>query len=40
MHAVLVRPPGFFVTFLLAGTVSTQLLARAATDLTELVTLS
>ena len=40
LNAVLVRPPGFFVTFLLAGTVSTQLLEQAATDLTELVTLS
>jgi hypothetical protein len=40
LNAVLVRPPGFFVTFLLAGTVSTQLLERAATALTELVTLS
>jgi hypothetical protein len=40
LNAVLVRPPGFFVTFLLAGTVSTQLLEQAATELTELVTLS
>ena len=40
INAIVVRPPGFFVTFLLAGTVSTQLLEQAATDLTELVTLS
>jgi len=40
LNAVIVRPPGFFVTFLLAGTVSTQLLEQAATELTELVTLS
>ena len=40
INAVIVRPPGFFVTFLLAGTVSTQLLEQAATELTEQVTLS
>ena len=40
INAVIVRPPGFFVTFLLAGTVSAQLLEQAATQLTELVTLS
>ena len=39
INAVIVRPPGFFVTFLLAGTVSTQVLEQAATQLTELVTL-
>ena len=39
LNAVIVRPPGFFVTFLLAGTVSTQLLEQAATGLTELVSL-
>jgi hypothetical protein len=40
INAVIVRPPGFFVTFLLAGTVSVQLLEQAATTLTEQVTLS
>jgi hypothetical protein len=40
INAVIVRPPGFFLTFLLAGTVSAQLLEQAATQLTELVTLS
>jgi hypothetical protein len=40
LNAVIVRPPGFFVSFLLAGTVSTQLLEQAATELTELVALS
>ncbi len=40
INAVIVRPPGFFVTFLLAGTVSAQLLEQAATQLTALVTLS
>ena len=40
LNAVLVRPPGFFVTFLLAGTVSTRLLEQAAAELTSLVTLS
>ena len=40
INAIVVRPPGWFFTFLLAGTVSSQLLERAATDLTELVTLS
>ena len=39
LNAVLVRPPGFFVTFLLAGTVSTRLLEQAAAELTSLVTL-
>ena len=38
INAIVVRPPGFFFTFLLAGTVSTQLLEQAAADLTELVT--
>jgi hypothetical protein len=40
LNAVLVRPPGFFVTFLFAGTVSTRLLEQAAAELTSLVTLS
>ena len=40
INAIVVRPPGWFFTFLLAGPVSTQLLERAATDLTELVTAS
>ena len=40
LNAVIVRPPGFFVSFLLAGTVGTQVLEQAATELTELVTLS
>ena len=40
LNAVIVRPPGFFITFLLAGTVSTQLLEQAATELAELVTVS
>ena len=40
LNAVIVRPPGFFVTFLLAGTVSTQVLEQAATQLTELVALT
>ena len=40
INAVIVRPPGFFVTFLLAGTVSAQLLEQAAASLTEQVTLS
>jgi hypothetical protein len=39
INAVIVRPPGFFVTFLLAGTVSAELLEQAATALTEQVTL-
>jgi hypothetical protein len=39
INAIVIRPPGWFYTFLLAGTVSTQLLERAATDLTELVAL-
>jgi len=38
INAIVVRPPGWFWSFLLAGTMSTQLLERAATDLTELVT--
>ena len=38
--AAIVRPPGFFVTFVLAGTVSTKVLEQAATELTELVTLT
>jgi len=38
INAILVRPPGWFFTFLLAGTVSMPLLEQAATDLTELVT--
>jgi hypothetical protein len=33
INAVIVRPSGFFVTFLIAGTVSTQLLEQAATTL-------
>jgi hypothetical protein len=37
LNAVVVKPPGLLVTFLLAGTVSTQLLEQAATELTELV---
>ncbi|HEY1324598.1 MAG TPA: hypothetical protein VGF32_30345 [Streptosporangiaceae bacterium] len=40
INAIVVRPPGWFFTFLLAGTVSTRLLEQAATDLTELVTVS
>jgi hypothetical protein len=40
LNAVIVRPPGSFVTFLLAGTVSTRLLEQAATEVTEQVTLS
>jgi hypothetical protein len=39
INAVIVRPPGFFVTFLLAGTVSAQVLEQAAASLTEQVTL-
>jgi hypothetical protein len=39
INAIVVRPPGWFWTFLLAGTVSSQLLEQAATDLTELVSL-
>jgi len=38
INAIVVRPRGWFWTFLLAGPVSAQLLERAATDLTELVT--
>jgi hypothetical protein len=40
VNAIIFRPAGFFVTFLMAGTVSTDLLEQAATDLAELVTLS
>lgn len=40
INAIVVRPPGWFFTFLLAGTVSTRLLEQAATDLTELVAAS
>jgi hypothetical protein len=40
INAVIVRPDGFFATFLLAGTVSTQVLQQAAatlvTDMNEL----
>jgi hypothetical protein len=39
VNAILFRPPGFFVTFLMAGTISTDLLEQAATDLAEQVTL-
>jgi len=39
INAVIVRPTGFFITFLLAGTVSAQVLEQAATMLTEQVTL-
>ena len=39
INAIVVRPPGWLWTFLLAGTVSSQLLEQAATDLTELVSL-
>ena len=37
INAVMVRPPGFFVTFLLAGTVSAQVLEQAAAALPEQV---
>ncbi len=37
INAVLVRPPGFFVTFLLAGTVSAQVLEQAAATLPQQV---
>jgi hypothetical protein len=40
VNAVIFRPAGFFVTFLMAGTVSAGLLEQAATDLAEEVTLS
>ncbi len=40
INVVIVRPPDFFITFLIAGTVSTQVLEQAATTLTEQVTLS
>jgi hypothetical protein len=40
INAVIVRPPGFFVTFLLAGTVSAPLLEQAAAMLTQLASLS
>ena len=33
INAVIVRPTGFFITFLIAGTVSTQVLEQAATTL-------
>ena len=33
INAVIIRPFGFFVTFLIAGTVSTQVLEQAATTL-------
>jgi len=39
VNAIIFRPAGFFVTFLMAGTVSTDLLGQAATDLAEQVTL-
>ena len=38
VNAIIFRPAGFFVTFLMAGTVSTDLLEQAATDLAEQVT--
>jgi hypothetical protein len=37
INAVIVRPSGFFVTFLLAGTVSAQLLEQAAAELPQQV---
>jgi hypothetical protein len=40
INAVIVRPPGFFITFLLAGTVSAPLLEQAAVMLTQLASLS
>jgi hypothetical protein len=40
INAIIFRPAGFFVTFLMAGTVSAGLLEQAATDLAEQVTLS
>ena len=40
INAVLVRPPGWFFTFLLAGTVSTDLLGQAAAELSEQLALS
>jgi hypothetical protein len=39
LNAVIVRPSGFFVTFLLAGTVSAQVLEQAAAELAQQVTL-
>ena len=39
VNAVIVRPPRFFVSFLLAGTVSAQVLEQAAAVLTQQVTL-
>ena len=39
VNAVIVRPSGFFVSFLLAGTVSAQVLEQAAAVLTQQVTL-
>lgn len=40
INVVLVRPPGWFFTFLLAGTVSTSLLEQAATELADQLALS
>jgi hypothetical protein len=40
VNAIIFRPAGFFLTFLMAGTVSTDLLEQAATQLAEQVTLS
>ena len=40
INAVIVRPSGFFVTFLLAGTVSAELLEQAAAELAQQVSLS
>jgi hypothetical protein len=40
VNAIIFQPAGFFLTFLMAGTVSTDVLEQAATDLAELVTLS
>jgi hypothetical protein len=39
VNAIIFRPSGFFVTFLIAGTVSTDLLEQAATQMAEQVTL-
>jgi hypothetical protein len=39
VNAIIFRPAGFFLTLLMAGTVSTDLLAQAATQLAEQVTL-
>jgi hypothetical protein len=38
VNAIIFRPAGFFLTFLIAGTVSTDVLEQAATQLAELVT--